>query len=112
MRRGEIWTVAGAKDYSGKPRPSVILQDEAFTTGSITVCGFTSDETAPELLRITVKPTPENGLYVESNIMVDKVTTIPRSKLGRRIGVLEPADMTALGRAVMLFLGLVSAREG
>jgi hypothetical protein len=41
MRRGEIWTVAGGKDYAGKPRPVVILQDDRFdATASITICAF------------------------------------------------------------------------
>ena len=46
MRRGEIWTVAGGKDYAGKPRPAVILQDDSFdATNSVTICAFTTDET-------------------------------------------------------------------
>ena len=36
MRRGDIWTVAGGKDYAGKPRPVVIVQDDSFdATASI-----------------------------------------------------------------------------
>ena len=30
MNRGEIWTVAGVPAYAGKPRPAVIVQDDAF----------------------------------------------------------------------------------
>lgn len=30
MKRGEIWTVAGGKDYGGKPRPVLIIQDDRF----------------------------------------------------------------------------------
>lgn len=41
MKRGEIWTVAGGKDYAGKPRPAVIVQDERFEMkDSLTVCVF------------------------------------------------------------------------
>jgi mRNA interferase MazF len=112
VKRGEIWTVAGANDYGGKPRPSVILQDEWFdTTESITVCGFTSDLIAPDLVRVLVEPTSENGLHIPSAIMVDKITTIPRTKLGRQIGVLADEDMNALSQAVILFLGLVTLSE-
>ena len=43
MKRGEVWTVAGGPDYASKPRPAVILQDNAFdATASITLCPFTS----------------------------------------------------------------------
>jgi mRNA interferase MazF len=46
MKRGDIWTVACGKDYAGKPRPAVIIQDDSFdATDSITVCAFTTDET-------------------------------------------------------------------
>jgi mRNA interferase MazF len=50
MRRGEIWTVSGGKDYAGKPRPVVIVQDDAFDeTDSITICAFTTDPTEAPL---------------------------------------------------------------
>jgi mRNA interferase MazF len=108
VKRGEIWTISGAGDYGGKPRPSVIVQDEIFhTRESVTVCGFTSDPTLSELMRIRVPPTRENGLLVESSIMVDKITTVPRTKLGRRIGELSQEQMAALSRAIIVFLGLV-----
>ena len=46
MRRGEIWTVAGGKDYAGKPRPVVIVQDNSFdATDSMAICAFTTDPT-------------------------------------------------------------------
>jgi len=41
MRRGDIWTVAGGKDYAGKARPVVILQDDSFDgTESVTICAL------------------------------------------------------------------------
>lgn len=109
MKRGEIWTVAGARDYAGKPRPSLIVQDEAFdATDSITICGFTSDLAAASFIRFTVQPTEENGLFVPCDVMVDKITTVPRSKLGRKIGDLHPDDITKLNRAIMIFLGIAN----
>jgi mRNA-degrading endonuclease toxin of MazEF toxin-antitoxin module len=63
MRRGEIWTVSGGKDYAGKPRPAVILQDDRFDgTASITICAFTTDETEAPLFRLPVEPNERNGL--------------------------------------------------
>jgi mRNA interferase MazF len=38
--------------------------------------------------------------------MVDKITTVPRSKLDERIGRLADQDMVRLGRAVVVFFGL------
>ena len=57
MKRGEIWTVAGGKDYAGKPRPVVIVQDDRFDmTDSVTVCAFTTDPTDAPLLRLPIEP--------------------------------------------------------
>ena len=107
MIRGEIWTAAGGRDYAGKPRPVVILQSDRFDTlDSITICPFTTDPTDAPLLRLAVSPTSGNGLMDVSRIMVDKITTVPKAKLGTRIGRLRDQDMVRLNRAVLIFLGL------
>lgn len=107
MRRGEIWTVAGGPDYTGKPRPVVILQDDRFdATQSLTVCAFTTDPTLAPLFRLAVEPNERNGLRILSRLMVDKITTVPKSKLGVHLGRLDDKDMIMLNRAVFVFLGL------
>src|SRR2546425_9377560 len=107
MRRGEVWTAAGGRGYSGKPRPVVIVQDDRFdATASITVCAFTTDPTEAPLIRLPVISDALNGLREPSSLMVDKITTIPRSKLGDRIGRLDDEDTLRLGRAMLVFLGL------
>ena len=107
MKRGEVWTAAGGPDYAGKPRPVVIVQDDNFDeTASITICGFTSDETDAPLFRLPIAPSAGNGLDQPSRLMADKVTTMPKAKLGRRIGRLSAADTVRLNRAIALFLGL------
>ena len=107
MRRGEIWTAAGSGDYAGKPRPVVILQDDRFdATASITICAFTTDPTAAPLFRLEVEPNDGNGLKEPCRLMVDKVTTVPKSKVGRKIGRLADEDVVRLNRALLVFLGL------
>ena len=107
MKRGDIWTVAGGKDYSGKPRPVVIVQDDSFdATNSITICAFTTDETDAPLFRLPVDPNERNGLRAASRLMVDKITTVPKIKLGAQLGRLDDDDILRLNRAVLLFLGL------
>ena len=107
MKRGEIWTVAGGGAYAGKPRPAVILQDDRFdATASITLCAFTTDPTEAPLFRILVQPSDTNGLHVVSQLMVDKVTTVPKTKLGARLGRLADDDLLQLNRALLVFLGL------
>jgi len=107
VKRGEIWTVAGGADYAGKPRPAVVIQDDDFdATQSITICAFTTDPTEAPLFRIAVEPNERNGLHVPSSLMVDKVTTVPRTKLGDRIGRMDDEDILRLNRALLVFLGL------
>lgn len=107
MKRGEVWTAAGGPDYAGKPRPVVIVQDDNFDqTPSITICGFTSDATDAPLFRLPIAPSAANGLDQPSRLMADKITTMPKGKLGHRIGRLSAADTTRLNRAIALFLGL------
>jgi mRNA interferase MazF len=109
MRRGEVWTVAGGKDFAGKPRPAVILQDDRFdATASITVCAFTTDPTDAPLFRLPVEPNASNGLGAPCRLMVDKITTVPKSKIGSRLGRLDEADILRLNRAVLVFLGITA----
>lgn len=107
MRRGDIWTVAGGKDHAGKPRPVVIVQDDSFdATDSITICAFATDETDAPLFRLPVEPNERNGLRAACRLMVDKITTVPKTKVGTRVGRLDDEDILRLNRAVLVFLGL------
>ena len=107
MKRGEIWTMAGGPSYASKPRPAVIIQDDGFSeTLSIAVCPLTSEPVEAPILRLLVEPTPENGLRNPSRLMVDKVTTVAKSRLGQRIGHLADDDLLRLNRSLLVFLGL------
>src|SRR5436190_19765655 len=107
MRRGEIWTAAGGKDHAGKPRPVVIVQDDRFdATDSLTVCAFTTDDTEAPLFRLPVEPNERNGLRALCRLMVDKITTVPKTKIGARAGRLDDEDILRLNQAVLVFLGL------
>lgn len=110
MKRGEIWTVAGGGDYAGKPRPALILQDDSFAaTQSVTICLFTTDPTDAPLMRIPVTPSPVNGLREPSRLMIDKLTTVPRSRLGDRLGVVDDAVLAQVSRAIVVFLGIAGS---
>ena len=97
MRRGDIWTVSGGKDYAGKPRPVVIVQDDAFdATDSITICAFTTDPTEAPLFRLLVQPNERNGLRAACRLMVDKISTVPKTKVGARVGRLDDEDLSLI----------------
>ncbi|MGA7697909.1 MAG: type II toxin-antitoxin system PemK/MazF family toxin [Candidatus Sulfotelmatobacter sp.] len=112
MKRGEIWTVAGGKDYAGKPRPAVILQDHRFEkTDSVTICAFTTDPTDAPLFRLLVAPTESNGLRAPCRLMVDKITTVPKTRLGTRVGRLADEDMVRLNQSILVFLGIAAPKD-
>lgn len=107
MKRGEIWSVAARGAYTGKPRPAVIVQDDRFdATASVTICALTTDPTAAPLFRLPVIPDELNGLDRASQLMVDKLTTVPRTSLGEQIGRLAEEDIARLDRAIVVFLGV------
>ena len=107
MNRGEIWTASAGSGYVGKPRPVVVVQDDRFNaTASVTVCAFTTDPTDAPLIRLHIEANEVTGIRESSRLMVDKITTISRSKLGERIGQLSDDDMIRLSRALVVFLGL------
>lgn len=107
MRRGDLYTAAARGAFSGKPRPVVIVQDGRFdATASVTVCPLTTNPVEAPLTRITVEPSPENGLDRSSRLMIDKVTTVARTSLDERLGRLLDTDLVRLNRALIVFLGL------
>ncbi len=107
MKRGEVWTAAGGRDYAGKPRPVVIVQDDRFDmTDSLTVCPFTTDRGDAPLIRLPVEPNEGNGLRIRSRLMVDKINTVSKTKIGVLIGRLADDDIVRLNRALLVFLGI------
>lgn len=106
MKRGEVWTLSGS-GHAGKPRPVVIVQDDRFdASAAITLCVFTTDDAEAPLFRLPVKASEGNGLRVESRLMVDKLTTVSKDRIGQRIGRLDDTDVQRLNRAIMVFFGL------
>ena len=106
MKRGEVWTVSGT-GYAGKPRPALIVQDDRFPdTDSVTICAFTTDPGEAPLFRLPVSASEANGLKSDCRLMADKVITVPRTRMGKRLGHIGDADMLRLNRAILVFLGL------
>lgn len=111
LRRGDLVTVAIPGDY-GKPRPALVGQDDAFNgLDSVTVLLLTSYLREGPLLRVPMQPSPENGLRVESHVMIDKAASVPRSRLGARIGRADDATLRAVDLALARFLGLGFSRR-
>lgn len=98
-------TVSMRGDY-GKPRPALVIQSKAFDDlDSVTFLPLTSDVTSTRTFRILVSPSVADGLHSESQVMADKCTTLPLSKVGPVFGQLSAIDQDRVDRALALFLG-------
>ena len=106
MRRGDLVTVAAPGDY-GKPRPALVIQSDLFEElPSVTLCLVTSDLRDAPIFRITVDPSPDNGLRRVSQVQVDKVLTVARERVGGTIGRLDDATMLKVNRSLAVFVGI------
>jgi mRNA interferase MazF len=107
VKRGDLWTVSGGPDYAGKPRPAVIVQDDAFrAAGSLTICPLSTQDVDAPLIRLSIEPSAQNGLKAKSRVMIDKVTTVSKTKIDTYVGRLSDEDMVRVNRALTVFLGL------
>jgi mRNA interferase MazF len=105
MKRGDLVTVALQGDL-GKPRPALVIQSDLFDAHpSVTILPVTSELRDAPLFRILVNPTELNGLAKPSQIMVDKLQSIAREKIGEVFGRLDDETMLAVNRALAVFLG-------
>ena len=106
MKRGDLVTIAVSGEY-GKPRPALIVQADAFDLHpSVTLLPLTSELHDAPLFRVTVQPGKSTGLRKISQVMVDKTTTVPRAKVGQRIGRVDAATLRAVADAMKGFLDL------
>jgi mRNA interferase MazF len=106
VRRGDVVTIVLPGAY-GKPRPALVIQSDLFEAlTSVTVLPVTSELRATPLLRIAVDPSTDNGLRKQSQVMVDKVQTVPRESVGSIIGKLQQDTLVAVERALAVFLGI------
>ena len=108
ITRGDIVAIADrAGDFTGKPRPAVVVQADVFDTlDSVTVCPLTAQDVGEAVTRLPIGPSPELPLDWPSWIVVDKVSTVRRTRIGRRIGCLSQAELQRLNGAIAVFLGL------
>lgn len=73
---------------------------------SVTLLPLTSQLTNAPLLRPSVDAGASTGLERESQIMVDKLTTVRRTNLGHRLGQVDAKTMTTVEQSLAVFLGL------
>lgn len=108
MTRGSIVVVAAKGAYTGKPRPALIVQSDLFnpTHASVTVCPITSDCVDAPLFRVALPPGERTGLRAPSQVMVDKIVSVPRSAVESEIGRCDDAELIAADDALRRWLVL------
>ena len=107
MRRGDVVIVSAPGDY-GKARPALVVQSDQFNPNhaSIAICLMTSTMIDAPLFRLTVEPTPANGLRTRSQIMIDKIVALRRERIGETIGRLDAETMVRVNRSLAMWMGL------
>lgn len=105
-QRGDLVTVSLQGDF-GKPRPALVVQSDLLTDlESVVLCPVTSD-LRNAAFRVTVEPNPANGLRTLSQVMVDKLSTLPRTKISEPFGRLDEERMKMVDRALLLVVGVI-----
>jgi mRNA interferase MazF len=108
VKRGAIVVVAARGAYTGKPRPAVIVQSDLFnpTHASVTVCPITSDCVDAPLFRLTLPPGARTGLKKVSQVMIDKIVSVPRAAINAEIGVCDPNEIATVDQGLRRWLEL------
>ena len=108
MKRGTIVVVAARGAYTGKPRPALVVQSDLFnpTHASVTLCPITSDCVDAPLFRLTLPPGSRTGLREVSQVMIDKVVSVPRSAISEEIGECNVGEMGAVEDGLRCWLQL------
>ena len=108
LNRGDIIVAIFAREF-GKPRPSLVIQADAFERlNSVVICPLTTMLDGDWPLRIAVDPSTSNGLLHPSHIMIDKIATISRARCREKIGEVDPEVMELVGQQLTLLLGLAA----
>jgi mRNA interferase MazF len=100
--------VAARGAYTGKPRPAVVVQSDLFnpTHASVAVCPVTSDCVDAPLFRLTLPPGDRTGLKAVSQVMIDKIVSVPRKAIGAEIGECTLGEIAEVDQGLRRWLGL------
>lgn len=108
MKRGAIVVVAARGPYTGKPRPALVVQADLFnpTHASVTICPISSDCVDAPLFRLTLPPGARTGLRNVSQVMVDKIVSVPRGAVTGEIGQCDAGELAAVDDSLRRWLEL------
>jgi mRNA interferase MazF len=107
VRRGDVVISVFSGGY-GRPGPAVAVQSDAFnpTHASVALCPSSTEQTGLTLFRLALSASNTNGLRHDSEVMIDKVGAVDRSKIRQRVGRLPEDQMRTVDRLLSAWLGL------
>jgi len=108
LNRGAIVVVAARGAHTGKPRPALVVQSDLFnpTHASVTICPITSDCVDAPLFRLTLPASPRTGLKVISQVMVDKIVSVPRTSIREEVGQCDDRELEGVEDGLRRWLDL------
>ncbi len=108
MKRGAIVIVAARGPCTGKPRPAVVVQSDLFnpTHASVAICPITSDIVDAPLFRLILPPGSRTGLKDVSQVMIDKVVSVPRAAIAEEIGQCDAREFAGVDDGLRRWLSL------
>jgi mRNA interferase MazF len=108
VARGDVVLASGPGEYGRKPRPFLVVQSDLFNEAhaSLSLCPITSILTHNALFRVPVPSEVSNGLTEDSEIQVDKVQSLRRERILRRLGDLTTAQMEQVDQTLRRWLAL------
>lgn len=108
MKRGAIVIAGAPGEFTTKPRPYLIVQTNAAIAASATIslCPLTSQLTGSDLIRIAIEPDAENGLQLRSEVAVDLIVTMRKSRIDKVLGMASVDVMHRVDAALKRWLAL------
>jgi len=109
MNRGDV-VVLNLGGNIGKPRPALILQanilnqDDRLST--TIVLPLTSELLKMEVIRYKIEPNNTNGLQVTSQVMIDKIMQIEKSRVQKIIGSVTKKQLDEIESRLLAVLGI------
>jgi mRNA interferase MazF len=108
VKRGAVVVVAARGAFTGKPRPALVVQSDLFnpTHASVTICPISSDCVDAPLFRLTLPPGSRTGLKKVSQVMIDKIVSVPRAAISAEIGECDAGEIESVDQGLRRWLGL------
>ncbi len=107
VRRGDVVVAVLGGEAGNKPRPAVIVQDDAADgTKTVLMVPLTSDVPASFWARPLFHPSAENGLQLPRLLMSERVMPAKRSAIGQVVGRFNEEEMERVEIALQIILGM------